>query len=77
MDYSYFDVIKSRRQPSMANHMMSNMETSGRFPSATPLAMAYVPFQTWEEPFDASDALQAGTLFPQLDLPFMEEGYAR
>ncbi|MBE6841937.1 MAG: spore coat associated protein CotJA [Oscillospiraceae bacterium] len=56
---------------------MSNMETSGRFPSATPLAMAYVPFQTWEEPFDASDALQAGTLFPQLDLPFMEEGYAR
>lgn len=36
-----------------------------------PLAMAYVPFQRWGpciyEPYRA---LQRGTIFPELDLPF-------
>lgn len=36
-----------------------------------PLAMAYVPFQRWStciyEPYRA---LQRGTIFPELDLPF-------
>lgn len=35
-----------------------------------PLAMAYVPMQPWEQPYDPASALKAGTLFPRLDLPF-------
>lgn len=36
-----------------------------------PLAMAYVPMQPWEEPYPQEQALQAGTIFPSLDLPFL------
>ena len=37
-----------------------------------PLAMAYVPMQTSVIPsYEASEALTRGTLFPGLDLPFM------
>lgn len=45
----------------------------GRFPKETPLAMAYVPYQSWEEPYSSSVALQRGTIFPSLDKPFIGE----
>ena len=35
-----------------------------------PLAMAYVPMQPWETPFDFDKGLQEGTIFPGLRLPF-------
>ena len=35
-----------------------------------PVAMAYVPMQPWGEPYDYVTALERGTLFPSLDLPF-------
>lgn len=35
-----------------------------------PLAMAYVPFQRWGSIYDPSRALQRGTIFPDLDMPF-------
>ncbi len=35
-----------------------------------PLAMAYVPFQRWKTTYSLERALQAGTVFPELDLPF-------
>ncbi|MDO5415056.1 MAG: spore coat associated protein CotJA [Bacillota bacterium] len=34
------------------------------------LAMAYVPMQPWEEPYDPCMGLQAGTIFPSLLFPF-------
>ena len=34
------------------------------------IAMAYVPMQTWEEPFDPAESLKSGTIFPGLFLPF-------
>lgn len=37
-----------------------------------PLAMAYVPIQTWGDTYAPDRALCRGTLFPQLDLPFCE-----
>lgn len=43
------------------------------FPKDTPLAMAYVPFQKWEEPYDRETALSRGTIFPALDKPFIGE----
>jgi len=35
-----------------------------------PLAMAYVPMQQWERTYDLDVALDRGTIFPELDLPF-------
>ena len=45
---------------------------SGMLPDCAPLALAYVPMQQASKPaYDAEDALKRGTLFPGLDLPFM------
>ena len=45
---------------------------SGALPSCAPLARSYVPMQGSSTPhYDAADALKRGTLFPGLDLPFM------
>ena len=35
-----------------------------------PLAMAYVPWQCWSDTYAPSVALQRGTIFPELDLPW-------
>ena len=44
----------------------------GSLPSCAPLALSYVPMQQSSEPaYDAEDAIKRGTLFPGLDLPFM------
>lgn len=43
------------------------------FPAETPYAMAYVPFQQWEQPYDAEAGLDRGTVFPSLDKPFIGE----
>ena len=46
---------------------------NGSLPGAyAPLALAYVPMQVSAAPnYDAPEALARGTLFPGLDLPFM------
>ncbi len=38
------------------------------------LAMAYVPEQEWETPYNVMDGLKRGTLFPSLDKPFLGGG---
>ncbi len=44
----------------------------GALPACAPLALAYVPMQSSAAPaYDTEDALKRGTLFPGLDLPFM------
>ncbi|MBQ1518431.1 MAG: spore coat associated protein CotJA [Ruminococcus sp.] len=43
-------------------------------PDKMPLAMAYVPFQQWGEVFGPDDALENGTLFPDLIFPFDKGG---
>ena len=45
----------------------------GTFPPKLTLAMAYVPYQCWEAPYPANEALEAGTAFPSLDKPFFIE----
>ena len=39
-----------------------------------PLAMAYVPWQTWGEIFDICEGFQTGTVFEELDKPFLGRG---
>ena len=44
----------------------------GTLPGATaPLVMAYVPMQTLGEKYPEDTALKNGTLFPELDKPFL------
>lgn len=40
------------------------------FPDATPVAMAYVPYQQSPEVYEEMTAFCQGTLFPDLDKPF-------
>ena len=42
-------------------------------PKTLSLAMAYVPFQQWEDPYEDDVALSRGTVFPCLDKPFIGE----
>lgn len=45
---------------------------SGQLPSCAPLAISYVPMQQGVSPrYDSNQALMRGTLFPGLELPFM------
>lgn len=45
--------------------------TGGGFLSEMPLAMAYAPMQRWTQTYTLSQGLERGTIFPDLDLPFM------
>lgn len=38
------------------------------------LAIATVPMQQWEEPYQPSQALLCGTIFPSLNKPFYKTG---
>ncbi len=52
--------------------MNRNDSRFGSLPSYAPLAAAYVPMQeTANDTYETSAALARGTLFPGLDLPFM------
>jgi len=41
------------------------------FPSSYPLAMAYVPWQKFQNTYEPDKALAAGTIFPELNKPFL------
>lgn len=42
-----------------------------------PIAMAYVPWQQWKKVHPPCKALRAGTIFPELELPFLERSCIR
>ena len=52
------------------NAAMDNMGSQNNLLNR-PLAMAYVPYQEFEDLFSDEDALYRGTLFRKLDLPFL------
>lgn len=56
----------------MDQKMLDRNGKEGRLPASAPLANPYVPFQLDNPPkYEAGKALVRGTLFPGLDLPFM------
>ena len=70
-------VLHERENLSAVNNMRKSApSTAGtsRLPDDMPLAMAYVPFQQWGEVFDNGEALDNGTLFPDLVFPFRKGG---
>ncbi len=42
-----------------------------------PVAMAYVPWQQWEELYNLNNGFQAGTIFPSLNKPYAEMGFCK
>ena len=66
----------------MRNYMMP--QTAGRGCARMPetsfgrdefaLAMAYVPWQYFTSVYEPDKALEIGTIFPELDKPFLVEG---
>lgn len=57
-----------------SNLIASLMETHRpipEFPAQTPVAMAYVPYQPFARLYPEDKALDAGTLFEDLDKPFL------
>ncbi len=76
--------MNSRRNPSMTTFGPQSQSTVSRMDpgsnsqtasmyqhlSSLPLAMAYVPTQSFSETFKLSYALQVGTIFPDLCKPF-------
>ena len=52
--------------------MDKNKYRTGTLPESFPLATSLTPFQREAEPsYESNEALSRGTLFPGLDLPFM------
>lgn len=61
--------------PGLEGEMRAPMREPMRDPLAgLPLAMAYVPWQCWHETYKPAEALHRGTIFPELDLPFLAGG---
>ncbi len=52
---------------------MEHSEKDCRCLDDLPLAMAYVPMQKWGTLYAPAAALDRGTIFPALDLPFIGE----
>ncbi len=77
MDFSMFENMRFSNdyQRPVSNSMMPRTVPGNisRFPEETPVAMAYVPMQQWSEVYDEAEAFHAGTLFPELNLPFEPE----
>lgn len=56
----------------MTRNKTDNAYRYGALPENAPLAAAYVPMQRAANPaYESAEALSRGTLFPGLDLPFM------
>lgn len=57
----------------MEKNNTNNSYRYGSLPEKAPLAVAYIPMQQGVNPhYEPDEALAAGTLFPGLDLPFMD-----
>ncbi len=52
-------------------------DTHDHFPADMPIAMAYVPWQRWRELYEPRKGLESGTIFRELDKPFLGKGGAR
>jgi len=48
-----------------------NVKSSNRLETGYSLAMSYIPVQSFDKTYQDSEALFKGTLFPELDKPFM------
>ena len=50
-----------------------DMSVRTSLPKDMPVGMAYVPFQQWDTPYEGAVGYSRGTIFKELDLPFIGE----
>ncbi len=74
------DIVFSSRvgmQPAPASTLDSPAlcceQPETEFPKETPIAMLYVPFQQWRKVYEPMVGLDRGTVFEELDKPFIGE----
>lgn len=58
---------------SMPTPPISSIDMGQRPLDQLPLGMAYVPMQKWEKLYESELGLNRGTIFSQLDLPWIGE----
>ena len=66
-----FDCVnncRNQRDMSTGNYCCKERNA---LPDRVTVAMAYVPFQQWDEIYAADKGLSVGTMFPCLNLPFV------
>lgn len=57
--------VPTRGEPKLDDTVFAN--------DNVPLAMAYVPIQRWRQLYDAEVGIERGTIFKELDKPFIGE----
>ena len=68
--------LTPRRQNTAENEMPNSQAEENFMPLERPLAMVYSPRQSWRELYDPEMGFTKGTLFKELDKPFMGGGGA-
>ena len=68
---SYFTKAESNGEKITADKTIRESKFNNTMLKNLPLAMAYVPFQQIEGTYDQDEALKMGTLFPNLNKPFL------
>lgn len=68
---TYFDMCYPQNMRLVENQPMALAMHEISATSNFPLAMAYVPMQGWSQTYEPSVALRQGTIFPELDMPFL------
>lgn len=79
MNLNMFDgieglVVRERPESSATYGNNGNNGMTSVLPKNISLAMAYVPFQQWDDVYTDDEAFNRGTLFPALDFPFERGG---
>lgn len=74
------DMMPERMEDRMTESMEERMDAGfdgrmddmdGRGRTKMMVGMTYVPWQCWGKQYDYADALHCGTIFPELNYPFM------
>jgi hypothetical protein len=60
----------SRQQEEQEDSQIKESSKACNYPS---LAMAYFPYQEWRKLYDPCEAITQGTLFKELDKPFLAD----
>ena len=47
---------------------------TSRMPENMPLGSSYVPYQMWQDPSNPERGFNNGTIFPELNFPFLING---
>lgn len=54
-----------------SSQVLPMMDDPTPFPPQTPVGMAYIPYQNMDRIYDEEQGLMVGTLFPELNKPFL------